>query len=155
VSDDIYSRLILVGERNLDKALCKDPRWDLHPFPARSLGGRLCRKVCGLPPATYARLPRVNLVHAPKWSLKEGRRAAAEVMALHREKMIVLLGSRVCRAFGVDFAPFSFYSAGAYEFLILPHPAGLSPFWTGPESYARAQSMLRMVAPGVPFGEPF
>lgn len=94
---------ILVGEANPYNG---DPAYALWPDPPGASGDRLCRAILGLERGEYFRqFHRVNL--CPRtWSLLIAR-ARAEALTTDRDNAspLVLLGAKVCRAFGVKFEP--------------------------------------------------
>lgn len=134
---------LLVGEANPYGA---DPHYALYPHPERSAGGRLCRVVLGLPVGAYMRsFDRVNLC-ARKWSVPEARRAAAALVLADNRRIFILLGSKVCGAFGLDFEPYRIRrEPGGIPavFVVLPHPSGLCRLWNEPGAIERARAVLR------------
>lgn len=147
---------LLVGEVNPHGP---DPSFALYHTPERSAGGRLCRLVMGLQRARYeAAYDRVNLC-VEKWSLplardRAGALAAGRAGSASPEPaVVVLLGSRVCSAFGRAYAPFTAEAApvrsragahlGAALYVVLPHPSGLCRAWNAPGSFSRARELLR------------
>lgn len=146
-------RPILVGESNPYSGA--DPEFALYPEPAYSAGGRLCRLVLGLEPRQYLRrYDRRNLC-GDKWRIVEAREAALAIREELEAKALkepfgqhrgvaVLLGTKVCQAFGVDFRPFSVMAmVGAWRAVIIPHPSGLSRAWNDPGAFERARAVLR------------
>lgn len=143
---------LLVGEQN---PYGSDPRYALWPKPERSAGGRLCRLILGIEMMAYLRtFDRVNLC-AGSWSHREAVERASALMARPIDKtdldtpprIIILLGSKVCRAFQVPFVPFTEDSTigdPCLRVLILPHPSGLCRVWNMPDSYERARQTLRL-----------
>jgi hypothetical protein len=151
-------RPLLVGEAN---PYGGDPEFALYPSPPGCAGHRLCRLVMQLDPDDYLeRFDRANLC-ARAWKMTEARARAAELATEYVDVPVVLLGAKVCRAFEVAFDPFSFVDAvnrvwrtdasGAPEapiertpqYVILPHPSGLSRLWNAPGAYDRARAALR------------
>jgi uracil-DNA glycosylase len=58
--------------------------------------------------------------------------------------VVVLLGARVAQAFALKFTPFSVVAAcNPAQFVILPHPSGLSRAWNEPGAFDRARGVLR------------
>lgn len=149
---------LLVGEAN---PYGGDPEFALYPSPPGCAGDRLCRLVMALDSDDYlARFDRANLC-ARSWKLTEARSRAAVLGDEYLDVPIVLLGAKVCLAFGVAFKPFSVVDAinliqrsdvsGTPEapigwtpqYVILPHPSGLSRSWSVSGSYERARRLLR------------
>ena len=133
---------LLVGELNPYGA---DPRAALWPAPVNSSGWRLCTKILGMTPRTYLRnFDRMNLC-AGTWSKVTAKTAALDIMA-HREGPLVLLGAKVCDAFGVAYQPFSVQLNlldPRNEILVLPHPSGRCFAWNDPEANLRAQKVIQ------------
>lgn len=138
---------LLVGEANPYQS---DPRlaqrFALYPDPPGCAGWRLCKLVMELEPEDYlARFDRVNLC-AGKWGMREARARAEELLGT--TYTLVLLGSKVCRAFDLNFTPFTIepvdMGAGlCNDAVILPHPSGLSRAWNEPGAFERARGVLR------------
>jgi hypothetical protein len=130
---------LLVGESNPYGA---NPEFALYPAPRGCSGDRLCRLVLRMDPDAYLdAFERVNLC-AGKWSMKAARARAGELLASRAAGVTVLLGARVCNAFGLAFVPFSVVPGGDQVVAILPHPSGLSRAWNEPGAYDRARSVL-------------
>lgn len=153
-------RPILVGETN---PYGSDPRYALYPAPAGSAGHRLCHFCMGLRVTTYiGSFERANLCTG-KWKMKDARIAAAAIRERSTGgRVIVLLGARVCAAFGVEFRPFDLchdvalcHDGGAARgptFVVLPHPSGRSRLWNRPGASLLARAVL--ASAGVaPFAE--
>lgn len=139
-------RPLLVGE---DNPYGRDQRYALYPSPDYSAGGRLCFQIMGLSLKEYiGRFDRVNLC-SEKWTIREARDKAVEVLKerLDQERIdgpmaiFVLLGTKVCNAFGIPFNPFTIQSYG--RFVILPHPSGRNRLWNNPTSFETARAVLR------------
>lgn len=137
---------LLVGE---DNPYGSDPRFALYPKPPHSAGGRLCHRILQITEKAYIRdFDRMNLCSG-KWSIAEARESAARILRdrLGQERVdgpvaiFVLLGSKVCNAFGVPFTPFSLQSCGRY--IVLPHPSGRNRLWNDPMSFDLARDVLR------------
>lgn len=95
-----------------------------------------------LDPDDYlARFERVNLCDG-KWSMPKARERARKLWWERGAGVIVLLGSKVCAAFGEPFEPFTIPS-GMTRLVILPHPSGLCRLWQEPGAYDRARAVLR------------
>ncbi len=124
---------LLVGELNPYGA---DPRYALFPYPERSAGGRLCHKILATHRADYLRsFDRVNLCTG-KWTVAAARERATELRCAPRPT--ILLGVKVCNAFGVAFHPFEVVDG----YLVLPHPSGLCRLWNEPGAYDRARAAV-------------
>lgn len=131
---------LLVGESNPRSG---DPRHALYPWPPGCAGARLCT-ILGVSEAEYLDLfDRVNLVGGTKWTARVARETARRVAA-ERPGHLVLLGVRVCDAFGVPWEPFhSHLRPGAWgRFWVLPHPSGRSRVWNTPGSRLTARALL-------------
>lgn len=135
-------RPLLVGE---DNPYGRDPRYALYPAPDYSAGGRLCFQIMKLSVKEYIkRFDRVNLC-AEKWGMKEARKRAEELLESH--DVFVLLGSKVCKAFGLEFRPFTVYVVQRpreplARVIVLPHPSGLNRIWNDPAAFERARTLL-------------
>jgi len=136
----------LIGESN---PYGSDPRAALYPSPSGSAGHRLCCSILGMTAHGYLRaFERRNLVVGAKWSAPAAREAAARILEERGDAPLVLLGAKVCAAFGVAFQPFSIVggtSLGptAVPAAVLPHPSGLSRAWNDPRSRHRARETIR------------
>lgn len=144
MAEQFSPRPLLVGEANPHST---EPRHALFPLPPGCAGGRLCHQVMRLPVAEYVRrFDRANLCH-PTWRSVAARKAARRVVdeaRLAGGRDVVLLGSRVARAFGVDPTPFRVVeSDGGVRFVVLPHPSGRCRVWNEPGSFARARRLLK------------
>jgi len=145
------SRPTLVGESNPYGA---DPFFALYPSPDGSSGHRLATKILGLSRQRYVEaFQRVNLCAGP-WRIAEAREAAGSLAfdAGVRRSPLVLLGAKVCSAFGVGFEPFTSSTlrqiAGvkglddSVTWVVLPHPSGRCRLWLEPGSYERARELV-------------
>jgi len=133
---------LLIGEAN---PYSGNPKLALFPWPASSAGGRLCRVVLGLAPRQYIRwFDRVNLC-AGEWNAREAREAAKQIFVdrFKPERVNVLLGAKVARAFGYDFEPFLVERGSCGSVVILPHPSGRCRTWNEPGAVDRAREALR------------
>lgn len=132
----------LVGELNPYGA---DPDMALYPLPEYASGGRLAR-ILGLSRTEYLRsFERRNLC-VGKWSMKAARIAAAQIEREADCAPLVLLGAKVCDAFGFEFKPFVACVTGdevpRSPVVRLPHPSGLSRLWNEPGAAGRARDAV-------------
>jgi hypothetical protein len=140
-------RPLLVGEANPYGA---DPEFALYPSPPGCAGDRLCRLVMGLDPDDYLeRFDRTNLCPG-RWAARQARATAGGIRAARKGGgLVVLLGAKVCAAFGLEFRPFTTIwrhtDLGPADVCgaILPHPSGLSRAWGRPGAFERARAVLR------------
>lgn len=131
----------LVGENN---PYGPEERFALYHEPPESAGGRLCRLVLGLEPHVYRALyVRRNLLAQPKWSVPAAREAAKRIASESGGATLVLLGAKVCAAFGFPFVPFTHAREVARTTVVLPHPSGLSRAWNEPGAFERARECMR------------
>jgi hypothetical protein len=134
------SKPLLIGEVNPRNM---DPEYALYPLPLHRSGGRLAG-ILGLTSGSYlARFDRVNLCNGC-WDKKEAEARAAEII-LGKTRPLVLLGKKVCNAFGVGYVPFTRIG----PCYILPHPSKLARIWHNPGSKDKARALLApyLVAP--------
>lgn len=137
-------RPLLVGEDNPHHS---DPRLALWPRPSQYAGGRLCR-ILGMDERRYLRaFDRVNLCDGA-WDAAEARANAERLLGLG--KPLVLLGSKVCRAFGATFTPETLFTvrelAPGVNAAVLPHPSGRCRAWNDAGSYQRARDAVASLA---------
>lgn len=124
---------LLVGEAN---PYGGDPYYALYPLPENASGGRLAR-ILGLSDQRYLdAFDRRNLCPM-EWNMKDARANAAAILASERTA-VILLGAKVAKAFGLDYAPFTRHQ----RLLILPHPSGLNRIWNMRGSVARARELV-------------
>lgn len=127
-------RPTLVGEQN---PYGDDPHFALYPAPAGCAGDRLCRLVLGMRRAAYLReFDRVNLCDGP-WSERDAWDRAERLLgeAGAGDRRLILLGAKVCGAFGVPYRPFQQVDG----MLCLPHPSGRSRAWNAPDAFERGR----------------
>lgn len=132
-AEDRAARPLLVGEAN---PYGDDPRFALYPEPDGCAGWRLCHQVLGLSETAYLRaFDRVNLC-GERWSIRVAR--AAAVVFRQRTGPKILLGAKVCAAWGLAFLPLT----GVDDVVILPHPSGRSRLWNEPDAVQRARALV-------------
>lgn len=164
-------RVVLVGERNPYGA---SPEFALYCWPVGSAGHRL-RRILGVDEDRYLAFRRLNLC-AGRFVRRDAALAAARLYdslaAARPGGLVVLLGVQVSAAFGAftigtragisRVRGLSCWEAGSdalgrARWLSLPHPSGLCRVW-GRGMWApggtveRARSLLRDLAPHVPWG---
>ena len=100
----------------------------------------------------YRRVDRRNL--NARWNGKEGKgdkfdmvegTITAAVLLTGPWLRFVLLGSKVSRAFGLDFQPLTVQTVDPHperRFLIFPHPSSLNPWWNLEENRTQASRVL-------------
>jgi hypothetical protein len=136
----ICRKPVLVGEMNPYGA---DPDYALYPAPDGCSGHRLCCLILGMQRRHYLdSFDRVNLCDG-KWSIKAARIKATELWASGRR--FILLGSKVCYAWGIPFTPFIFSDNG--NCVVLPHPSGLCRLWNEVGVIAKAREVVSQIAP--------
>lgn len=138
-------KTLLVGELN---PYGSDPGFALYPFPEYASGARLCQLIIQVPRRLYMKhFDRANLCNG-KWSIREAR-AQVNRLLKRQPKKIVLLGSKVCSAFGLTFIPFKQQKyitpelKSSVDVVILPHPSGLCRIWNEPNAFERANAALQ------------
>jgi hypothetical protein len=128
-------RPLIVGESN---PYGSDPYYALYPDPDGCAGHRLCCKILGISkPAYLNTFDRVNLCDGP-WRIREARTKASTL----RGRQLILLGSKVCSAFGLPFEPWTLVGDVA-PWVILPHPSGLCRMWSMKNSISMARQCVR------------
>lgn len=141
VSPKSRLRPLIVGESN---PYGGDPYFALYPAPDGCSGHRLCCLILGMRRASYlASFDRCNLCDGP-WSGAVASDRARQLLAGAVPRFI-LLGSKVCFAFGVPYRPFT--RVGAC--VILPHPSGRCRRWDVPGAVAEARACVRSAVPDV------
>jgi hypothetical protein len=148
--DDIRGPLcgVLVGEC---PGVATRPYLPMFPYPPNSAGGRLL-KYSQMKAADYlGKLRRVNMffTHQPRWP---GRVTCTErVLAMHDEfqtcdeKRVVLLGSKVGRAFGFD-AYWQASEKDEVSYCVIPHPSGLNLIYNDRKAQLAAAAVVRWAA---------
>ena len=132
---------LIVGESN---PYGSDPDYALYPSPDGCAGHRLCCKILGMKRAVYMRcFDRVNLCDGP-WRIKEARRKADTL----RGRQLILLGSKVCHAFGMPFCPWEQIGT-VNPWVVLPHPSGLCRLWNQDRAIERARDVVLNAFPGL------
>ncbi len=130
-----------------------------RPFDCAS-GTRLARHMLGLVDraALLEHVPRTNVFDqptgakgCPSWPSAQAREHAAELLRIHQGQGIrafVLLGARVCEAFGASHLPGPVAISALMEFLgptVLvraPHPSGASTVLNAPETVREVRRAL-------------
>ena len=153
------SKPMLVGEAN---PYGGDPAYALYPVPEGSAGERLCCMILGMYRKDYLReFDRVNLC-PERWLVKQAKDNAKQYVWKTGGNFI-LLGSKVCSAFGVKYEPYSSWGfmlpaqamdAGAdrgtvvrSSGIVLPHPSGLCRLWNEPGAVQRARAAVLELCP--------
>lgn len=142
--------LIIVGELN---PYGHDPLFALYHLPRNASGNRL-RRILGLTDAHYEVLDKVNLCTGV-WTTAEARSAADAIVRADDERVIVMLGAKVRKAFtsGWTGVPEQFFQVRG-RFVSLPHPSGLNHLWhKDPLATTMTRSVLHSLCSEVPFGE--
>jgi hypothetical protein len=138
-------KTLVVGE---DNPYGGDPRMALFHLPRYASGNRL-REHLGLTDAQYVRLQKMNLC-PEKWSMKIAREVANAIRRRTDLDLVIMLGSKVKRAF--DMQDMNFFVWGYYEqpgpaLLSLPHPSGRNLLWNAPNARQKAQEVIRKAWP--------
>lgn len=134
---------LLVGESN---PYGGDPYYALYPAPDGCAGHRLCCLILGMRRKDYLEhFDRTNLCEGP-WSMREARRRAEET-SVPVGRVKILLGSKVAKAHGLPFLPFTYSPLAAY--VVLPHPSGLCRLWNEPGAFERARKLVAEACPDI------
>lgn len=143
-------RVVFVGE---DNPYGGNPFYALYPYPRRASGDNL-RRHLGLTDNEYLKIFRHNLCQG-KWGMKEARAEAKRLAETGPWDLVVMLGAKVKKAFGLEIPSFSAASMEPLTktFIALPHPSGLNRDWNKPGANQRAQELLQRYAPEIPWGE--
>jgi hypothetical protein len=137
---------LIVGEWNPYPD--KDDAFALYPSPEGCSGHRLCCLILGMRRATYLEsFDRCNLVNGEKWTMKAARAKATELA--EKRPRVILLGSKVCSAFGVPFKPFEVAESPLKFAIVLPHPSGLCRLWNLDNAFAKARDAVAAFVPEV------
>jgi hypothetical protein len=148
-------RVLLVGENN---PYGEDPEFALYCDPPGCSGWRL-RCILGLSEDQYLGLHRTNLCTGD-WSKEQAKTRALELLVPDSPwNVVVLLGRKVTETFEkLDGEPLIAFSSRVCErcpgktLVSLPHPSGRNaPLWNV-QARSRARSMLRELAPELPWG---
>jgi hypothetical protein len=95
------------------------------------------------PEAYLTHFDRLNLCRS-KWALRDARERARNIV-LTRSGPIILLGKLVCKAFDLDYHPFTstkLREDGGHV-VLLPHPSGRCILWNQPDAITKARNLLR------------
>lgn len=134
---------LIVGENNpyVGGGGCEpDDTFALYPEPRGCAGWRLCHLILRMEPDIYlGAFDRCNLLHQEKWSIKSARHQANKIKD---NRNCIILGSKVCAAFGYEFRPFTVVNGNA----IIPHPSGLCRLWHEAGSFERARDTIMELA---------
>jgi hypothetical protein len=124
---------LIVGESN---PFGGTDEYALYPAPDGCAGHRLCTLILGMRRQTYMQVfERCNLCAGP-WKIGEARQRAARLA----NRTLILLGSKVCQAFGLEFRPYTLPLG--LQAVILPHPSGRCRLWLEPDAIARARRAI-------------
>lgn len=146
------AKVLIVGESN---PYGGDDEHALYPAPDGCSGHRLCCKILGMRRAAYLdSFLRTNLVEGA-W---DADRAESRAMAIMRESArgsrVIVLGTKVARAFKIIggtkfFEVYHAYAGGQPrgQYLYLPHPSGLCRVWNEPGAVAKARAAVVKFAP--------
>lgn len=150
-------RVWLIGENNPYQSDAEDgQRYAMYPEPPESAGGRLCHLILGMEQRAYLRaFERRNLLHQPRWSVKDARAAAFELRnVIPLEAPVLLLGAKVWEAWmgqpsdrlgAKRWEPLTVHCLG--RVLALPHPSGLSRYWNDFKSYSAVRAFVAQHVP--------
>lgn len=145
---------LLIGEVNPYGA---DPDYALYPHPRGAAGDRL-RQHLGLTDNEYLELfDRTNLCTG-SWNGGDAKETAATLLVdTPGRDVFVLLGQKVCKAFGFEFKPFTMVRVTRADVdlpmavvAILPHPSGRSRLWNPAESRQQARDVLNAAGVKLP-----
>ncbi len=129
---------LLVGEDNPHSS---DPAMALHVDFVDGAGSRLAG-ILGLSVDEYlSRFRRANLCRRG-WDRREALREAEHLVTVVDPTFVVLLGRKVCDAFGVPFEPFTVKTGALATYAVLPHPSGRCRTWNDAGNAARARACV-------------
>lgn len=138
----INPKVTIVGESN---PYGGDGYFALYPSPAGCSGERLCCLILSMRRLDYLHVfCRTNLCEG-SWKLRDARIKAQRLRseAFTENGKLILLGAKVCKAFGVTYEVFS----ADERQLVLPHPSGLCRAWSVPGTFERAREAVKHFAP--------
>ena len=135
----LQTKILLVGESNPHNV---SPYLVMYPYPRGSAGYRLCVDILGMRVNEYLdKFVGMNICKK-HWDQKEAR-FNGDIMMESRLHPMILLGSKVCRALKVPFAPFTVKDCGlSWPYAVLPHPSGRCRLWNEPRAPARARECV-------------
>lgn len=137
MSDPTSPRVTLVGECNPHGA---DPYYALYPAPDGCSGHRLCCLILGMRRRDYLEAFGRTDLCAGQWSARVARSEAEQLSG-----RLILLGSKVTSAFGLEFRPFGVQG----DRLVLPHPSGLCRLWSEPGAIDAARKAVAEFVPQI------
>lgn len=144
----VGSRIILIGEAN---PYTPDPRMALFPYPPAAAGARL-RRHLGVVHSEFLSVWRANLCRS-FWSPDLARRRAQALSSPGMPwSVVVLLGRQVATAMGHSDDLMTTKVVGSLVYVILPHSSGMNRVWNDKAAVHRAQTIMRAVAPEIPWG---
>lgn len=123
---------------------------DLLPWPRGAAGDRV-RRLLGMTDREYlGAFDRVNLVRLVRrrgpWDAATAAVAAMRLRDRAVGRDFVLLGARVCLAFGVPYEPFT---RPGPRLWVLPHPSGRCRAWNDRAAAGRARRLLEPLLQGL------
>lgn len=141
---------LLLGMNN---PLSEDPEYDLYPYPENSAGWRLWKM---LPEGTTRRqyldaFDRRNLLRAREWNQAAAREAAEGLRPLLDGRLVIVLGTQVRTALGLDAVePLSYNRfmrdtmrrAFWFDWIAFPHPSGRNRWFNDPDNQRAASGVL-------------
>lgn len=133
------------------------PEHSLFPWPPNCTGHRLCHTILAIPRSEYVQFSRHNLC-VGDWDAKKAKVAAEHLRKSYGGRKLVLLGKKVCDAFGVEYEPLRteeiWYedTQRAVTYVVFSHPSGRSRWWNEPGSYEKARALMQREFPHIEFG---
>lgn len=125
-----------------------EPKYALFPYPPGCAGWRLW-KMTGLSRAEYVALDRRNLLnHFPGsgFPVSEARAAAEAMTPSLSGRRVLLLGTGVACAFGLNPTPASYLSwvdtTTGLRVAVVPHPSGRNRWYNDPANGEAARAFL-------------